>query len=253
MGVCDPRRRAEPRQAPHQARRGGGREPHRRVETAGTAPPPPRTAKTRAPAPPAPKAAPKARADAEAVATVTLDRRKTRRIAKGAVEIDARIDLHGMRQDEAHHALRSFVKRCHAEDMRMVLVITGKGGALASGSDGGDLMPMRERGVLRRNVPRWLAEPDHRPVHRRHRPAHMSATAATARSTSCCASGVDQQRVRYQPRNGSLKISRKPLIVSSVPTIPSTPLTPSRKLPPATIATEARTIEICSSACPQSK
>ena len=133
------------------------REPHRRVETAAAAPPPPRTVKARAPAPPAPKAA---ALTPKPVATVTLDRRKARRIAKGAVEIDARIDLHGMRQDEAHHALRSFVKRCHAEDMRMVLVITGKGGALASGSEGGDLMPIRERGILRRNVPRWLAEPD---------------------------------------------------------------------------------------------
>ena len=35
-----------------------------------------------------------------------LDRRKARKIGTGKVEIDGRIDLHGMRQAEAHAALR---------------------------------------------------------------------------------------------------------------------------------------------------
>lgn len=60
-----------------------------------------------------------------------------------------------MRQDEAHAALRTFLTRAHEHGLRYVLVITGKGGARSEADD-----PWRGRGVLKRNVPRWLAEPD---------------------------------------------------------------------------------------------
>ena len=40
------------------------------------------------------------------------------------------IDLHGMRQSEAHAALRRFLLRAHADERRWVLVITGKGDPL---------------------------------------------------------------------------------------------------------------------------
>ena len=88
-----------------------------------------------------------------------FDRRKVRKIRRGAVAIEARIDLHGMRQDEAHAALRAFILRCVGKGQRWVLVITGKGKPTTSSDD---LMP-RERGILKRNVPRWLDEPDLRP------------------------------------------------------------------------------------------
>lgn len=87
---------------------------------------------------------------------VTLERRKLRRIAKGTEEIEARLDLHGMTQHDAHHALLGFVRRCHANGFRTVLVITGKGGSRGSRDEGDDVVP-RPRGVLRANVPRWLA------------------------------------------------------------------------------------------------
>lgn len=88
---------------------------------------------------------------------IALDRRKSRRIAKGREPIEARIDLHGMRQSEAHDALRGFILRCHAHGLRRVLVITGKG--ISTDARDNWTMGERERGVLRRNVPRWLAEP----------------------------------------------------------------------------------------------
>lgn len=72
-----------------------------------------------------------------------LDQPTHGKIAKGQLSIDARIDLHGMTQAEAHGVLLSFLHRAHASGLRHVLVITGKG-------RGGD-------GVLRRVVPGWLS------------------------------------------------------------------------------------------------
>jgi DNA-nicking Smr family endonuclease len=92
----------------------------------------------------------------------TFDRNSMRKIKDGRMEIEARVDLHGMRQDEAHTALRAFLMRCHGRGMRFVLVITGKGRSPASG----DIIADYEggRGILRRNVPRWLEEPDVRNI-----------------------------------------------------------------------------------------
>jgi DNA-nicking Smr family endonuclease len=95
-----------------------------------------------------------------------LDRRKARKIGTGKVEIDGRIDLHGMRQAEAHAALRRFLMRAYAEGRRWLLIITGKGAPLRRGEDDEGLVGVRpdERGVLKRNVPRWLAEPELRAI-----------------------------------------------------------------------------------------
>ena len=76
-----------------------------------------------------------------------LDQRSADRLRQGRTEIQARIDLHGMRQAEAHHALAGFVDHNHRHGRRMLLVITGKG-SLGEG-----------RGVLRFQVPRWLSDP----------------------------------------------------------------------------------------------
>jgi DNA-nicking Smr family endonuclease len=92
-----------------------------------------------------------------------FDRNSVRKLRGGRVDIEARVDLHGMRQDEAHVALRNFLFSCQRRGLRFVLVITGKGRASGrSDSDDGD--SDRERGVLKRNVPRWLDEPDLRAV-----------------------------------------------------------------------------------------
>ena len=87
---------------------------------------------------------------------VILERKKARRIARGEEEIDARLDLHGMTQDAAHGALVGFIRRCHADGLRMVLIITGKGGAMSKLRQADDEVMPRPRGVLRQNVPRWL-------------------------------------------------------------------------------------------------
>jgi len=78
-----------------------------------------------------------------------LDRRARQRVARGREPIDGRMDLHGLTQSEAHSALLHFLHAASARGARLVLIITGKGGR----GDG-------ERGVLRRQVPQWLALPD---------------------------------------------------------------------------------------------
>jgi DNA-nicking Smr family endonuclease len=90
-----------------------------------------------------------------------FDARAAKRIARGRREIGARLDLHGMRQEDAYGALRRFLARCQAEGHRHVLIITGKGGSAKSGEDR-DFWSSEERGVLRRLVPHWLREPSFR-------------------------------------------------------------------------------------------
>jgi DNA-nicking Smr family endonuclease len=102
-----------------------------------------------------------------------FDRRTLRQVATGKVPIDGVLDLHGMHQSTAHTRLRAFLVSSQAKGHRMVLVITGKGGA-ASGpvaSDrrsyhqaGGEGSDPATRGVLRRSVPNWLDEPEFRPI-----------------------------------------------------------------------------------------
>ncbi len=92
-------------------------------------------------------------------APTPIDPAHVRKIRRGRLDIEARIDLHGMRQAEAHAALYRFIKRAHAAGKRWVLVITGKGGPRGTADEG---VPWDanapERGVLKRNVPLWLAE-----------------------------------------------------------------------------------------------
>jgi len=91
-----------------------------------------------------------------------FDERQRRRLARDPELIDARLDLHGMRQREAHSALRRFLLACAARGDRHVLVITGKG-TRAELENGPDYLA-EDRGVLRRLVPQWLGEAELRGV-----------------------------------------------------------------------------------------
>ena len=90
-----------------------------------------------------------------------LEPRRLHRLARGRDPILARFDLHGHTQQSARAALTRRLLDAHADGLRQVLVITGKGVL-------GD-------GVLRRRVPEWLAEAPLRGIiagvseaHRRH-------------------------------------------------------------------------------------
>ncbi len=90
-----------------------------------------------------------------------LERRLKTQLKRGIQPIEAVIDLHGMRQDEAHAALHRFIWRAQGDGAKLVLIVTGKGAAGQSHAmfGGND-----ERGVLRRMVPHWLRLPDLRPM-----------------------------------------------------------------------------------------
>ncbi len=88
-----------------------------------------------------------------------FERRKVRHIASGKIEIDARVDLHGLRQGEARHRLIGFLRGAHERGHRTVLVITGKGSSAAV-DPLAHALGEPQRGVLRRLVPQWLEEPE---------------------------------------------------------------------------------------------
>lgn len=113
---------------------------------------------------PEPKEAPIVKPARASVPELALfDRNSVRKIRGGRLDIEARVDLHGMRQHEAHAALRRFLLSCQARGLRYVLIITGKGKAIGQQATHiGEAD--RERGILKRNVPRWLEEPDLRAI-----------------------------------------------------------------------------------------
>ena len=79
-----------------------------------------------------------------------IDKRTVQRLKRGQLDIEARLDLHGLTQTEAHGRLDDFLARAQDRGLRCVLVITGKGRVSQDG------------GTLRRMVPRWLNTPPSR-------------------------------------------------------------------------------------------
>lgn len=81
-----------------------------------------------------------------------IDYRTRVKIKRGRLDVDAKLDLHGMRQAEAQRALTSFLRRAQADGAKIAIVVTGKGATRDEG------------GVLRRVVPLWLQAPNLRDV-----------------------------------------------------------------------------------------
>ncbi|HZL60744.1 MAG TPA: Smr/MutS family protein, partial [Pseudolabrys sp.] len=117
--------------------------PDEQTETAANAVKPPRPVGPKQASPPLAPHTP------AAPPLTPLSRRMKRGVVRGKQAIDARLDLHGLTQAQAHGALLRFLHNAHARDARLVLVITGKGRGA-------------EPGVLRRQVPQWLGLPEFR-------------------------------------------------------------------------------------------
>jgi DNA-nicking Smr family endonuclease len=100
-------------------------------------------------------------------ALAQFDRRFRQRVARGHADIDARLDLHGMTQKQAHAALLHFLAQAQAQNAKLALVVTGKGIGNATAL-------AAERGVLRRQVPLWLSLPEFRRFIVSFEQAHIS-------------------------------------------------------------------------------
>jgi DNA-nicking Smr family endonuclease len=96
-----------------------------------------------------------------------MDRKTFGRMKRGKLQPEARLDLHGLTQAQAHAELTGFVLLSHEIGRRLVLVITGKGGR-GSG------------GVLRQQVPHWLALPPLKPLVLQIAESHVSHGGAGA-------------------------------------------------------------------------
>lgn len=90
-----------------------------------------------------------------------VDGATERRLRRGLMAVEARLDLHGHTQAEAHAALADFILGSYESGRRCVLVVTGRG------------EPAGGRGVLRRNLPGWLSAPALRPYVLASAPAHV--------------------------------------------------------------------------------
>ena len=83
---------------------------------------------------------------------MTIDETTRRKLKRGRLDVDVKLDLHGLRQQDAHVALHDFLRRAQARGARLAIVVTGKGFGRADG------------GVLRRLAPLWLQGPGLRDI-----------------------------------------------------------------------------------------
>jgi hypothetical protein len=80
-----------------------------------------------------------------------VDRATWQRFRTGKLTAVRKLDLHGMTAQHAFHALVAFLRTAHADQVRCVEVVTGRGSGDSSG-------------VIRREFPLWLNLPDIRPL-----------------------------------------------------------------------------------------
>lgn len=80
-----------------------------------------------------------------------LDTATWNRFQSGKLAAVRTLDLHGMTVQRAFHALVTFLRTAHAEQVRCVEVVTGRGTAETGG-------------VIRREFPHWLNLPEIRPL-----------------------------------------------------------------------------------------
>ncbi|MCE2992492.1 MAG: Smr/MutS family protein [Candidatus Jidaibacter sp.] len=77
------------------------------------------------------------------IAPTNLDFKISRKINRGQIFIDAKLDLHGFTEMQAFDALQAFVQKSFASSHRLVIVITGKGSK-------------ESPSVLKNKLPTWI-------------------------------------------------------------------------------------------------
>jgi len=81
-----------------------------------------------------------------------VDHQTARRLKRGKIPIEGRLDLHGMTQTQAFDALQRLIPMAYGQRKRCILVITGKGTRRSSNEE-------FKTGILKQKVPEWLNEP----------------------------------------------------------------------------------------------
>ncbi|SHI98591.1 DNA-nicking endonuclease, Smr domain [Roseomonas rosea] len=112
--------------------------------------PEPAPAPAGAPAPPRPKGPPTVPPVAVGQPGAGMDDKRWRDLRRGKTRPERTLDLHGRRAEEAHGATIAFLRGAHADGVRCVAIVTGKGSG--------------EGGILRRELPHWLNLPSVRPL-----------------------------------------------------------------------------------------
>ncbi len=98
-------------------------------------------------------------------APVQMDNKAYGKMTRGKLKPEARIDLHGLTMAEAHPELVAFILGSHAIGRRLVLVITGKGKVRDD---------VGRQGILRHQVPQWMALQPLAPAILQVTPAHLN-------------------------------------------------------------------------------
>lgn len=83
-----------------------------------------------------------------------LDKNTKDKLVRGKLKLEGKIDLHGLRQEEAFQALATFMQNAYDRKRRMVLVITGKGALSVNPEHWMEDV----RGVLRQKFPTWMQQ-----------------------------------------------------------------------------------------------
>ncbi|WP_225205507.1 Smr/MutS family protein [Novosphingobium huizhouense] len=139
-------------------------------EPAAPAAPPPKRVKGRAPPPRVAAPAPPPPAPTRPLTRHGLDSSWDRKLARGGVEPDVTIDLHGMNLDQAHARLVGGIGQALAMGYRVILLIAGK-----PRPHGDHDLRGERRGAIRAKLLDWLAHSPHagsiaavRPAQPRH-------------------------------------------------------------------------------------
>lgn len=79
-------------------------------------------------------------------AVADLDKRTRLRLRRGEFAVQAHVDLHGLRREEAHAEVDRFVQEQHRQGRRCVLIVHGRG------------LNSKDRGpILKEQIGRWLS------------------------------------------------------------------------------------------------
>ena len=73
-----------------------------------------------------------------------IDKKDFKNLKNNSLKVDAILDLHGFNKIEAYSKLTNFVKNCYTNNLKNVVVITGKGD--------------NNKGILKLSTPKWLVD-----------------------------------------------------------------------------------------------